>query len=50
MKGGSCSETFASNIFIILSIVGIVYLYIYTLLVKRVNEKVRKGIYKLPNY
>jgi len=50
MKGGSCTEAVTSNIFIIVGIVGVAYVYLYTLLLKRVNDKVRKGIYKLPNY
>ena len=51
MKGGDgCGDSVISNIFIILALVGISYVYIYTLLLQRVDEKVKKGIYKLPYY
>ena len=51
MKGGDgCRESITSNIFIILALVGVAYVYIYTILLKRVNEKVKKGVYKLPYY
>ena len=45
-----CGSTVTTNIFFILALVGVIYIYIYKLLLDRVKDKIRKGIYRLPQY